>query len=154
MMRRFLTVAVLAVAVLAGLHGVGEAAARPTEAPRLSLYGDDIWTTGDRAGCRGVIHVSLKTDPGRPGRVFATYTPGRFTGSGPAWRARPSCSMRVWANWGFQLPGHNWSPTITSGPRGGKAVTKTLYTGRGLQAMGFGTGAHPHKSVAVYLVVP
>ncbi len=144
MMKRILAAALLVTAMLVSL-GTGVASARPTEAPRVSLYGDDIVTPGVQPGCRGVIHVGLKTDPAEPGRVFATYTPGRFS--------RAGCTMRVWSNWGVQLPGHNWSPTITAGPRGGKPVKKTLYTGRGLQAIGFGV-AGPHKSVAVYLIVP
>lgn len=133
-----------ALSIVLGLAGAGHAAARPTEAPRLGIYGEDIWVGGAGANCTGPIHVSVKTDPRQPGRVFATYQPGRFS--------RP-CTLRVWANWGIQLPGHNWSPPLHVGPRGGAPVSKTLWTGPGLQGMGFGV-AGPHKSVSYYLIVP
>lgn len=122
--------------------GSGSADARPTEAPRLGIYGEDIWATGP--GCSGPIHVGVQTDPAHRGQVFATYRPGRFSGT---------CTLRVWSNWGIQLPGHNWSPPLAVGPRGGAPVKKTLRTGSGLQGMGFGV-AGPHKSVSYYLIVP
>ncbi|GAB20515.1 hypothetical protein GOEFS_119_00050 [Gordonia effusa NBRC 100432] len=140
--------------VMGGILGAGTSMARPSEAPRVAVYGDIIWTAGgNHANCRGGIKVSLKTDPAHRGVVYATYTPLRFTGDGPNWKRRPVCTTRVWSNWGIQVPGHNWSPLIVTGPRGGKPVHKTLFTGSGVQAMGFGT-AGAHHSIADYLLVP
>lgn len=154
-----LTRPVLAVAALlltmlgaaAGL-GAGTAAARPVEAPRLAIAGDDIWTVGNHDNCRGPIRVSAKTDPRQPGKVFVTYRPGQFTGDGPGWRRNPVCTVRAHANWTFPATIRPSAP-IVAGPRGGKAVTQVLRTGSGLQGMGFGT-AFPHKPVSYYLIVP
>lgn len=146
------TALLLAVLATAAGLGAGTASARPAEAPRLAIAGDDIWTVGNHDNCRGPIRVSAKTDPRHPGTVFITYRPGRFTGDGPGWHRNPVCTMRVRANWTFPATLRPSAP-IVAGPRGGKAVTQVLRTGSGLQGMGFGT-AFPHKPVSYYLLVP
>ncbi|MYR09003.1 hypothetical protein GTV32_23005 [Gordonia sp. SID5947] len=131
----------------------GAASAQPTEAPRLSAYGDDIWTFGNHANCRGTIHVSAKTDPRQPGRVFVSYRPSAFTGDGPQWSRNPVCTTRAFANW--TIPNvYHWSAPISAGPRGGKPVTQVLRTGGGLRAIGFATPAIPQKPVQYTLIVP
>lgn len=154
---RRVAVGVLLVTVLAGLlslfvGGAGVASARPAEAPRLAIAGDDIWTLGNHDNCRGPIRVSVKTDPRQPGRVFATYHPGRFTGDGPGWARNPVCKVRVQANWTFPAMLFASKPVI-AGPRGGAPVTQVLRTGPGLFGMGFAT-PYPHKPVSYYLLVP
>lgn len=152
---RTLLTAVLLLSVLATTAlaiGAGAATARPTEAPRLSAYGDEIWTFGNHASCRGTIHVSAKTDPRQPGKLFVTYRPGRFTGDGPGWARNPVCTTRVFANWTIPARYH-WSAPVSAGPRGGTAVTQVLRTGAGLHGIGFATPAVPQKPVQYTLFV-
>ena len=132
---------VLAGTLLTGI-GAGVSDARPTEAPRLNLYSDTMWVVGP-GGCAGPVRISLKTDPAQRGKVFATFIPGRFN--------KP-CKHRVWSSW-VGAPFH-WSPLMNVGPRGGKAVKKTLRTGSGLLQMRFGYPGYPGQQVTSYLVVP
>lgn len=144
------TVAAALVSLVTGTSGA--ASARPAEAPRLAIAGDDIWTLGNHDNCRGPIRVSVKTDPRQPGKVFTTYHPGRFTGDGPGWARNPVCKVRVQANWTFPAMLFASKPVI-AGPRGGAPVTQVLRTGPGLFGMGFAT-PYPHKPVSYYLLVP
>lgn len=152
--RPVLAATALLLAVLAadaGL-GAGTASARPAEAPRLAIAGDDIWTVGNHDNCRGPIRVSAKTDPRQPGKLFVTYRPGRFTGDGPGWARNPVCTTRVFANWTIPARYH-WSAPVSAGPRGGKPVTQVLRTGAGLHGIGFATPAVPQKPVQYTLFV-
>jgi len=67
------------VLMLTGLVGAGTAQAKWRETPRIGVMGEEIWTVGSGGTCRGSMHVSLKNDARKPGRVQLTVRSKGFT---------------------------------------------------------------------------
>lgn len=157
--RRVVTLVLISCLTAAGMvmSGTGHADARqgPAQIWWAINAGDKLMAVGANGNCRGPIKVELRTDPAKRGFVYATYRPGPFVGDGPGWRRNPVCRITVLSamNYLDGLTNRTRPTTVIAGPRGGKPVQKTFWTGSGLQAVAFKTSGIS-LAVGGYMIVP
>ena len=128
--RHFLpTLALILASVFATLGvtavNASPAQAKPVPAAAWAPSGDTFWVN---TPCRTSVRMFVKTDRAHPGTVTATFVP---------LRASRTCHFTVWAGWGTMGADQIRIP-LTTGPRGGPAVTKTYRTGPGIIVLAFG----------------
>ena len=151
MARRTVVTTLVTIFALLAILGSGVANAKPSPAPRLALYSEDIFAAGGNSGCRGTIHAAIEVDRAKPGRAFVTLRPRPFAGNGPAWRKNPVCKIRIYSVVDFFHYG--WGRIVTAGPRGGAPVRVTIPTGSGLHLLSFGVNGAGVGN-GNYIIVP
>lgn len=142
-MRKLIATLAVGIAAIAGvtLAPAAPAEARNAPAQAIAVSGNRFWVkTGQ---CSGNIRVNLYTDARRPGRVTVKLTPSRFT---------RQCTVRPWFGWGMMGVDQIRIP-VTSGPSGGKSVTRTYRTGPGVMVIAAGHRASL-SAVQFYTYVP
>jgi hypothetical protein len=148
---RALTMVALSIAAICGLSGTASADVPPYMPS--SFYGEDIWTLGDHAFCRGSVHIGFSTDHSKPGITTAVLEPRGMIGDGPDWTNNPSCGFNV--TFGFyngNFPFYQYrTVTLHVGQAPQAPTFFDLDTGVGLNQIGAWT-QYANKGVGFYVI--
>lgn len=142
-----------AATIIVGGSGVSNAAPAPRA---FDLFGTDVWSVGDHAGCGGTLHIDTDVDSRRPGHTIVSLTSRGFRGNGPDWTRNPVCRMNAKIMWmdGVAPFSHQRIVPLSLGEAPQAPVRVDLPTGSGLNYFLVGTDHNPQKPISYYMIVP